>query len=67
MEAPDIKQIEEDIDTLIQICESLREENYTLRQTHAHALAERDRYKERGQQVQSKLETLLVRLKAIEG
>ncbi len=66
MEDTAIEALDARINNLIQLCETLREENYTLRQAEAHARHAHQHSLEKNQQIQSRLETLLVRLKATE-
>lgn len=66
MENSAVEQLGDQLERLIHICDNLRKENYTLRQAHAHAVAERDKYQKKTQLVQARIEHLLVKLRAIE-
>lgn len=58
----DLKALEEKISQLVQLCKSLREDNYELRQTLALAQDAERQLKARMQQAQIRIENIIDRL-----
>ncbi|MBI4356814.1 MAG: hypothetical protein HY559_02925 [Gammaproteobacteria bacterium] len=62
-----IQQINQSIDDLIQTCETLRKENYTLRQMQKKAESKHSKLLGKQHTAQAKLESLLLKLKTEQG
>jgi len=62
----DLKSLEGRIESLIQYCQRLNEENRLLRQQQAGLVAERARLKQKTEQARTQTESILTRLKTLE-
>lgn len=62
-----LKNVEEQIDSLIEECDRLREENVALKNRQASLSGECARLIERSEAVRSRVETMIARLRAMEG
>jgi cell division protein ZapB len=66
LESVDLEQLADRIEELINICESLREENRSLRIRLASAEANQQRLVENGEHTRHRIETMISRLKVLE-
>ena len=64
---PGLRDLENQIDALIEECDRLREENIALRNRQASLASECARLIERSEAVRSRVETMIARLRAMEG
>ena len=62
-----LRDLEGQIDSLIEECDRLREENVALKNRQAALSAECARLIERSEAVRSRVETMIARLRAMEG
>ena len=62
-----LKELEGQIDSLIEECDRLREENVALKNRQASLSGECARLIERSEAVRSRVETMIARLRAMEG
>ena len=62
-----LRDLEDQIDALIEECDRLREENLALKKRQAALAGECARLIERSEAVRSRVETMIARLKAMEG
>ena len=62
-----LREIEGHIDTLITECDRLREENAALKKRQASLAGECARLIERSEAVRTRVETMIARLRAMEG
>ena len=62
-----LRDLESQIDALIEECDRLREENVALRNRQASLAGECARLIERSEAVRSRVETMIARLRAMEG
>ena len=62
-----LRDLEGQIDALIEECDRLREENVALKNRQASLAAECARLLERSEAVRSRVETMIARLRAMEG
>ena len=62
-----LRDLEDRIDSLIEECDRLREENVALRNRQASLSGECARLIERSETVRSRVETMIARLRAMEG
>ena len=62
-----LRDLEDQIDSLIEECDRLREENVALRNRQASLSGECARLIERSEAVRSRVETMIARLRAMEG
>ena len=66
MAESEISKLEHRVDDLIDLCEQLSTENTLLRERQNALVEERARLIEKGELARSRVETMLVRLKAME-
>lgn len=66
MTTPSLKQLEDKLDRLIQLCEQLRFENQSLRERETTLLRERSKLLEKNDMARSKVEAMITRLKNLE-
>jgi len=64
--ARDLDRIAYAVDELVRICHRLHEENRELREQHALLKEEQRKWRIRSEQVQSKIESMVGRLRAME-
>lgn len=64
---PVLRDLESQVDELIEECDRLREENIALRNRQASLASECARLIERSEAVRSRVETMIARLRAMEG
>ena len=62
-----LRELEDQVDSLIEECDRLREENVALKSRQAALAAECARLLERSEAVRSRVETMIARLRAMEG
>lgn len=62
----DLRSLEGRIESLIQYCQRLKEENRLLLQQQAGLVAERARLKQKTEQARTQTESILLRLKTLE-
>ena len=62
-----LRNLEDQIDSLIEECDRLREENLALKNRQASLSGECARLIERSEAVRSRVETMIARLRAMEG
>ena len=62
----DINQLEQRVDDLIVACRRLKEENDTLRDNRDALLEEKSKLAEKNRMARSRLESIVVRLRALE-
>ena len=62
-----LRELEDQIDLLIEECDRLREENVALRNRQVSLSGECARLIERSEAVRSRVETMIARLRAMEG
>ena len=67
MDRTRLRDLENQIDALIEECDQLREENIALRNRQASLASECARLIERSEAVRSRVETMIARLRAMEG
>ena len=66
MASTDIVKLEQRVDELIAICDKLKQENTLLRDRQELLVEERARLIEKAEMARSRVESMLVRLKAME-
>ena len=66
MDTLDTRALEEKIDYLIRICDRLAEENRALRDQKVNLMAERAALIEKSEMARSRVEAMLLRLRAME-
>ncbi|MFK5915454.1 MAG: TIGR02449 family protein [Woeseiaceae bacterium] len=66
MEEFDLKKLEGRVDDLIKTIDRLQSENKTLRTSHSHLKTERTQLIEKTELARTRVEAMIVRLKAIE-
>lgn len=66
MELSELQALEAKIDILIDTCEQLAVENQTLRESQRNLLSERDQLLEKTALARTRIEAMIVRLKAME-
>jgi len=66
MDDNDLKALERRVDELIRVVERLRDENHSLRESHATLVAERAALIEKSELARSRVEAMVTRLKAME-
>lgn len=66
MSEPSFKSLEEKVDALIQLCESMKRENQTLREKERHWQVERHNLLSKNQLARTRLEKVLDRLKSLQ-
>lgn len=66
MDTLDTRVLEEKIDHLIQVCDRLAEENRALRDQKVNLMAERAALIEKSEMARSRVEAMLLRLRAME-
>lgn len=66
MDTLDTRALEEKIDHLIRICDRLAEENRALRDQKVNLMAERAALIEKSEMARSRVEAMLLRLRAME-
>ena len=62
-----LRELEAQVDALIEECDRLREENVALKNRQASLASECARLIERSEAVRSRVETMIARLRAMEG
>lgn len=62
----DLSTFERDVDSLIQVCRKLREENSSLRARQDSLVAERAELIEKTELARSRVESMIARLKSME-
>ena len=65
MEELDLKKLEGRVDDLIKTIDRLQSENKTLRDSHSHLQGERSRLLEKTELARTRVEAMIIRLKAI--
>lgn len=66
MASTDIVKLEQRVDELIEICDKLKQENTLLRDRQDLLVEERARLIEKAEMARNRVESMLVRLKAME-
>jgi cell division protein ZapB len=66
MEKADLQSLEERLDALIKLCETLARENQVLRDQQAGLLSERAALIEKSELARSRVEAMIARLRAME-
>lgn len=67
MDETTLQTLNQNIDQLISICDKLKKENYTLRQSYALKQQQYQQLLEKNNLAQAKLESLLIKLKTEQG
>ncbi len=62
----ELKKLEFRVDELVNICDKLRDENQTLRDQHASISADKATLVEKNEQVRTRVEAMIGRLRAME-
>lgn len=66
MESQLLKMLENKLDSLIELCDQLNEENKALKANEAFLVSERTRLMEKNDEAKHKVESMLTRLKSLE-
>lgn len=62
----ELKKLEFRVDELVNICDQLRDENQSLRAQHAKTTADKASLLEKNEQVRTRVEAMIGRLRALE-
>lgn len=64
--ASELKRLEQRVDSLVEVCDQLQDENKSLRQRQDMLTAERANLLQKNEQVRARVEAMIGRLKAME-